>query len=62
VLDGTGGHVQATSLPFLAPLGLLVSYNTSGTMVDVNQLRLHARTVIGFALAHLTSRCPDVYL
>jgi NADPH:quinone reductase-like Zn-dependent oxidoreductase len=61
VLDGAGGHVQTTSLEFLAPLGRLVSYNATGAEVDVNHLRLHAKTVIGFAMAHLASRRPDVY-
>ncbi|HVV21690.1 MAG TPA: zinc-binding dehydrogenase [Pseudonocardiaceae bacterium] len=61
VLDGTGGDVQAWCLDALAPMGRLVSYSATGAPVDVNQLRLHARTVIGFAMAHFASRRPDAY-
>ena len=62
VLDGTGGHVQAIGLEHLVPFGRLVSYNANGAMVDANQLRLHARTIIGFAMAHLAHRRPDTYM
>jgi NADPH:quinone reductase len=61
VLDGTGGRVQAAGLQCLAPLGRLVSYNATGAVADVNQLRLHGKTIIGFAMAHLASRRPHIY-
>lgn len=61
VLDGTGGQVQSDCLELLEPFGRLVSYNATGAPVDVNQLRLHARSVIGFAMAHFATRQPEVY-
>ncbi|MEV4319702.1 zinc-binding dehydrogenase [Actinocrispum sp. NPDC049592] len=61
MLDGIGGDVQTTALEVLAPFGRLVSYNANGAMVDVNQLRLHAKTVIGFAMAPFARLRPDVY-
>lgn len=61
VLDGAGGEAQNAALQHLAPLGRLVSFNAAGEPVDVNELRFHARSVIGFAMAHLASRRPEVY-
>lgn len=61
VLDGTGGEVQTTALGLLAPWGRLVSYNACGVLVDVNLLRLHARSVIGFAMAPLARHRPELY-
>jgi NADPH:quinone reductase-like Zn-dependent oxidoreductase len=61
VLDGAGGEAQNAALRQLAPYGRLVSYNAAGQSVDVNELRFHARSVIGFAMAHLASRRPEVY-
>jgi NADPH2:quinone reductase len=61
VLDGVGGSVQATGVSSLAPLGRLVSYNATGAMVDVNELRFHGRTIVGFAMPHLVAGRPDVY-
>jgi NADPH:quinone reductase-like Zn-dependent oxidoreductase len=61
VLDGVGGQVQAAGLRALAPLGRLVVYNGVGGQVDVNELRLHSKSVIGFAMAHLAARRRDVY-
>ncbi len=61
MLDGTGGDVQTTAPEVLAPFGRLVSYNANGAMADVNQLRLHAKTVIGFAMAPFARLRPDAY-
>jgi NADPH:quinone reductase-like Zn-dependent oxidoreductase len=61
VLDGAGGPAQNAALQQLAPYGRLVSFNAAGEPVDVNELRFHARSVIGFAMAHLASRRPEVY-
>lgn len=61
VLDGAGGEVQATALRALAPLGRLVAYNGVGEVVDVNELRMHGRSVIGFAMPHLVARRPDLF-
>lgn len=61
VLDGAGGPAQTATLPLLAPFGRFVSFNAAGEPVDVNELRFHARSVIGFAMAHLASRRPEVY-
>lgn len=61
VLDGVGGAVQDTVVGLLAPFGRLVSYNANGSTVDVNLLRLHARSVIGFAMAHQAARRPETY-
>lgn len=61
VLDGAGGEAQNAALNQLAPFGRLVSFNAAGEKVDVNELRFHGRTIIGFAMAHLASRRPEVY-
>ena len=61
VLDGTGGEVQASGLRALAPLGRLVTYNGVGGTLDANELRMHGRSVIGFAMPHLVARRPDLY-
>lgn len=61
VLDGVGGEVQAASLRALAPFGRLVCFNAAGGQVDTNELRMHSRAVIGFAMAHLAGRRRDVY-
>ncbi|WP_211770865.1 quinone oxidoreductase family protein [Kutzneria sp. CA-103260] len=61
VLDGAGGEAQNAALQQLAPFGRLVSFNAAGQPVDVNELRYNARGVIGFAMAHLASRRPEVY-
>ena len=52
---------QNAALHQLAPFGRLVSFNAAGQPVDVNELRYNARGVIGFAMAHLASRRPEVY-
>ena len=61
VLDGAGGEAQNAALHQLAPFGRLVSFNAAGEKVDVNELRLHGRSIIGFAMAHLAGRRPEVY-
>jgi NADPH:quinone reductase len=62
VLDGAGGDaVQAAALGSLAPLGRLVAYNGVGGRVEVNELRMHGRSVIGFAMPHLVAGRPDLY-
>lgn len=61
VLDGVGGAVQARCLDALAPWGRLVAYSAAGAPVDVNLLRFHARTVVGFAMAHVARARPEAY-
>jgi NADPH:quinone reductase-like Zn-dependent oxidoreductase len=61
VLDGAGGAAQNAALQQLAPFGRLVSFNAAGEKVDVGELRFHGRSIIGFAMAHLASRRPEVY-
>jgi NADPH:quinone reductase-like Zn-dependent oxidoreductase len=61
VLDGVGGDVQPRVLDALAPMGRLVAYHGAGGPVDVNALRMHARTVIGFAMAHFAAHRRDSY-
>lgn len=61
VLDGVGGETQSRCLEALAPWGRLVAYSGAGDVVDVNLLRLHARTVVGFAMAHFARLRPEVY-
>ena len=62
VLDGAGGEaVQTAGLRSLSPLGRLVAYNGVCGPVDVNELRMHGRSVIGFAMPHLVARRPDLY-
>lgn len=60
-IDGAGGPAQAGSVATPAPWGRLVAYSAAGEAVDVNDLRLHARSVIGFAMAHFAARRPDDY-
>jgi NADPH2:quinone reductase len=62
VLDGAGGsRVRAACLRALAPLGRLVVYNGVGGSVDVGELRMHGRSVIGFAMRPFASRRRDLY-
>jgi NADPH2:quinone reductase len=61
VLDGVGAEVQARCLEALAPWGRLVAYSGAAAVVDVNQLRMHARTVVGFAMAHFAREHPEIY-
>jgi NADPH:quinone reductase-like Zn-dependent oxidoreductase len=61
VLDGVGGDVQRACLEALAPLGRLVAFSGAGATVDVNELRMHSRTIIGFAMAHFAGGRPEVY-
>jgi NADPH:quinone reductase-like Zn-dependent oxidoreductase len=61
VLDGVGGEVQGRCLDALAPWGRLVAYSAAGVPVDVNLLRFHARTVVGFAMAHFARARPAAY-
>jgi NADPH:quinone reductase len=61
VLDSVGGAAQTRAINTLAPFGKLVSYGAAGAPVDVNELRLHARTVIGFAMAPFATRHPELY-
>jgi NADPH:quinone reductase-like Zn-dependent oxidoreductase len=62
VLDGVGGEVvQRAGLRSLAPLGRLVAYNGVGGVLDVNELRMHGRSVIGFAMPHLVARRRDLF-
>lgn len=62
VLDGAGGErVQAAGVGALAPMGRLVAYSAAGGVVDVNELRLHGRSVIGFAMRHFASRRRDLF-
>jgi NADPH2:quinone reductase len=61
VLDGVGGEVQSACIEALAPLGRLVAFSGAGATVDVNELRMHSRTIIGFAMAHFAGGQPEVY-
>ncbi len=60
-LDGVGGPVQRRCLEALAPWGRLVAYNGVGGPVDVNELRMRSRSVIGFAMPHLVAHRREVY-
>ena len=62
VLDGAGGSVLPAALGALAPDGRLVTYNGVGGPVETTTLRMHAQSVIGFAMARLVARDPDRYL
>lgn len=62
ILDGTGGdQVRAACLRALAPLGRLVVYNGVGGSVDVAELRMHGRSVIGFAMRPFAAGRRDLY-
>lgn len=62
ILDGTGGdQVRAACLRALAPLGRLVVYNGVGGSVDVGELRVHGRSVIGFAMRPFAAGRRDLY-
>jgi NADPH:quinone reductase-like Zn-dependent oxidoreductase len=61
VLDGVGGDMAAAALAALADGGRFVAYSGCGTTVDVNDLRAHAQTATGFAMAQLARRCDGTY-
>lgn len=61
VVDGVGGDVQPAALAVLAPFGRPVAFIATTPAVDVDQLRLNARTVIGFAMAHYAGARPALY-
>ncbi|MGI5226391.1 quinone oxidoreductase family protein [Actinoallomurus sp. CA-142502] len=61
VVDGVGGDVQAAALRALAPLGRLVAYSGAGRPVDVNELRAHGRSVVGFAMRPFVAGRPEAY-
>lgn len=61
VLDGAGGAALRRGVQALAVFGRLVSYSAAGGPVEVNDLRAHARSVIGFGIAHLARRTPQRY-
>lgn len=61
VVDGTGGRAMQRGIGALEPFGRLVSLSAAGGTLEVNDLRAHARSVIGFAIAHLARRSPDRY-
>jgi NADPH:quinone reductase len=62
VLDGAGGErVQAAGVGALVPMGRLVAYSGAGAVVDVNELSVHGRSVIGFAMRHFANRRRDLY-
>lgn len=51
ILDSVGGDVQQSCIDALTPFGRLVSYSGRGATANVNELRMHARTIIGFSMA-----------
>lgn len=54
VLDGVGGEVFRQSLDAVKPFGRLVTYNGVGGTVDVNELRMRNKGVIGFSMAQFS--------
>jgi NADPH:quinone reductase len=54
VLDGAGGEVFRQSLDAVKPFGRLVTYNGVGGTVDVNELRMRNKGVIGFSMAQFS--------
>jgi NADPH:quinone reductase-like Zn-dependent oxidoreductase len=61
VLDGAGQAALHRGVAALAPFGRLVSYSASGGIVQVNDLRSQARSIIGFTVAHLARYSPQHY-
>jgi NADPH2:quinone reductase len=55
VLDGVGGDVFRQSLAAVKPFGRLVTYNGVGGIVDVNELRMQSKGVIGFSMAQFAT-------
>jgi NADPH:quinone reductase len=60
-LDGAGGAALRRGVDALAVFGRLVSYSAAGGTVEVNDLRGQARSLIGFAVAHIARKSPDRY-
>ncbi|MCD2191693.1 quinone oxidoreductase family protein [Actinomycetospora soli] len=60
-VDSVGGPVQAQVIESLAPFGVLVSISATGAAVEVNELRVHGRGVIGFGMAPLARHRPQTY-
>jgi NADPH:quinone reductase-like Zn-dependent oxidoreductase len=61
VLDGVGGDVFHRSLEVVKPFGRLVAYNGVGGTVDVNELRMRNKGVIGFSMAQFSTLHRDRY-
>jgi NADPH:quinone reductase len=61
VLDGAGGEALRRGVDALDVFGRLVSYSAEGGTVEVNDLRGRARSLIGFAVAHVARKTPERY-
>lgn len=61
VLDGAGGDVLRRGVEALAPLGRVVSFSAPGGDVAANTLRDRGASLIGFQMALVARRFPEVY-
>lgn len=61
VLDGVGGDVFRQSLDAVKPFGRLITFNGVGGNVDVNELRMQSKGVIGFSMAQFATLRRDRY-
>ncbi|HVX45989.1 MAG TPA: zinc-binding dehydrogenase [Mycobacteriales bacterium] len=61
VIDGAGGSALTRGISALETFGRLVSFSAAGGTLEVNDLRVQSRRLIGFSIAHLARLAPQQY-
>ncbi|SEE03016.1 zinc-binding dehydrogenase [Streptomyces sp. TLI_105] len=61
VVDGVGGELLGPAVRALAPGGRLVAFSSGGGTIDAYELLVRGASVIGFQMAALARREPEVY-
>ncbi|MEU1546821.1 zinc-binding dehydrogenase [Nocardia sp. NPDC005745] len=61
VLDAVGGDLLTPALAALAPGGRLVAYSSGGGAIQAYDLLVGAKSVIGFQMARIAQKQPDLY-
>ncbi|MEU5759846.1 zinc-binding dehydrogenase [Nocardia sp. NPDC047648] len=61
VLDAVGGDLLTPALAALAPGGRLVAYSSGGGVIQAYDLLVGAKSVIGFQMARIAQKQPDLY-
>jgi NADPH:quinone reductase-like Zn-dependent oxidoreductase len=60
-LDAVGGDLLTPALAALAPGGRLVAYSSGGGAIQAYDLLVGAKSVIGFQMARIAQKQPDLY-
>lgn len=60
VLDAVGGDLLGPAIAALAPGGRLVAYSSGGGTIQAYDLLVGAKSVIGFQIARIAQRQPDL--